>query len=353
MNKVAIYLRLSKEDGGEESQSIGSQRDILLNFINKNGWKFVKEYVDDGYSGTNFNRPAFNNLINDIKYGIFNVILTKDLSRLGRNYIQVGYYIEEFFPNNNIRYIALTDNFDTLSEDGNEFVPFKNFINEWYAKDTSKKIRITLNEKAKNGVPRKTCFPIFGYKFNSYNEREIDSETAKIVELIFNKFIELESTKKVAEFLTENGYKTPRYYNAIKYNYNKESVLSMPINKFTCWRKDTIKSILTKEEYLGVYKTANTKSISFKNKKRIKNKNAYVFKNKYQPIIDVKTFNLAQKILKSTKGNSLTFKTNNLKGLIYCGYCNKTMRILTRVNNKEDESKFRYCCYNYNDLCCD
>ena len=153
---VGIYCRLSQEDGNDESQSITTQKEILLDYVKKQGWRVVDVYADDGYTGTNFNRPEFNRLIEDIKVGKINLVITKDLSRLGRNYVQTGYYTEEFFPEHNVRYIAIGDNFDSLDESTCDFMPFKNIINEWYAKDISKKIRFTLEGKAKSGEPRNT-----------------------------------------------------------------------------------------------------------------------------------------------------------------------------------------------------
>ena len=183
--RVAIYMRLSRDDGNEESQSIQSQRDILSAYVEKQGWTIVDEYADDGYSGTNFERPNFKRLIEDIELGRVDLVITKDLSRLGRNYIQVGYYTEEYFPEKNVRYIALNDNYDSEDGDGDDFIPFRNVINEWYAKDISKKIRFTLDSKSKNGEPRNTVFPIFGYAYNELYERIPDPETAPIVQLIF------------------------------------------------------------------------------------------------------------------------------------------------------------------------
>ena len=138
-NRVAIYCRLSRDDGSvDESQSIQSQKAILTEYAIKHNYEIVDVYVDDGYSGTDFNRPSFLRMLNDIESKRVNIVITKDLSRLGRNYIQTGYYTEEYFPNHNVRYIAINDNFDTEKEESNDFAPFKNIINEWYAKDISK-----------------------------------------------------------------------------------------------------------------------------------------------------------------------------------------------------------------------
>ena len=342
--RVAIYMRLSREDGNEESQSIQSQRDILRAYVEKQGWTIVDEYADDGYSGTNFERPNFKRLIEDIELGRVDLVITKDLSRLGRNYIQVGYYTEEYFPEKNVRYIALNDNYDSEDGDGDDFIPFRNVINEWYAKDISKKIRFTLDSKSKNGEPRNTVFPIFGYAYNEVYERISDPETALIVQLIYKKFVELASTNKVAKYLKSQGIRTPQYYNAIKHNYNKKKVLAMPEEKWCDWTGSKVRDILIREEYLGVYKTAQTKSISYKNKKRIDNKNCYVFENRYEPLIDRETWEIAQKLLRVTNGTSVPIVDNKFLGLVYCADCGCVMRFERKTYKDRQSTDYRYYC---------
>ncbi len=151
--RVGIYIRLSHEDGDkQESESIGNQRNILQRYVNENNLTFIKEYVDDGISGTTFDRPGFNKMLQDIENGKINMVITKDLSRLGRDYIKTGYYIENYFPQNNIRYVAITDGIDThIDSTNNDITPFKAIMNDYYAKDISKKIRSVYREKQKNG----------------------------------------------------------------------------------------------------------------------------------------------------------------------------------------------------------
>ena len=347
--RVAIYCRLSKDDGNEESQSIQSQREILTEYVNKQGWQIVDYYIDDGYSGTNFERPDFKRLISDIEIGLVDLVITKDLSRLGRNYILTGYYTEEFFPNKNIRYIALNDNFDTNREEGNDFVPFKNIINEWYAKDISKKIRFTLDNKAKNGEPRNTVFPIFGYTYNSAFERIPDPETAPIVQLIYRKYVEFGSSVKVSRYLKAQKIKIPRYYNAIKYGYNKKKVLEMTDDQLTDWRPDGIREIIEREEYLGVYKTSQSKSKSYKNKKRSDNKDCYIFKDRYEPLIDKETWEIANKIRTRTRSGSIPMEENIFKGLIFCEDCDSIMRFERRKVLSKNATRtydYRHFCAN-------
>ena len=343
--RIAIYLRLSRDDGNEESQSIQSQREMLTSYVNGQGWKIHEEYVDDGFSGTNFNRPDFQRMINDIESGMINMVITKDLSRLGRNYIQVGYYTEDYFPEKRVRYIAINDGYDSDNEDGNDFVPLRNFMNEWYAKDTSKKIRSILNEKAKNGEPKRTALPLYGYAFNEKNERIPDSETAPIVKLIFDKFIEYGSITKVVAFLKQKKIKTPKFYYAIKYQYNKSQILSFPESKSYSWSAETVRGIIKRDEYLGVYRTAQTKSISFKNKRRFENKDCFIFENRYEPLVDKNTWELAQTLLRKTKGSSISIQENIFKGLIYCFDCKEQMRLEKRNNLKTKKYDYRFYCH--------
>ena len=347
--RVAIYCRLSRDDGNEESQSIQSQKEILTDYVLSQGWIIAGYYIDDGYSGTNFDRPDFKRLLGDIEIGLIDIVITKDLSRLGRNYIQTGLYTEEYFPNRNVRYIALNDNYDTVREDGNEFVPFKNIINEWYAKDISKKIRFTLDNKAKSGEPRNTVFPIFGYTYNSAFERIPDPETAPIVQMIYKKYVEFGSSVKVARYLKAQKIKIPRYYNAIKYNYNKKKVLEMTEDQLTDWRPDGVREILEKEEYLGVYKTAQSKSVNFKNKKRSSNKDCYIFENRYEPLIDRETWEIANKIRKRTRSGSIPMEENIFKGLIFCADCDSLMRFERRKVISKSANRpydYRHFCAN-------
>jgi len=345
--RTAIYCRLSREDGNEESQSIQAQKEILVEYVNKQGWQIVDVYADDGWSGTNFNRPDFARLLEDIELGKIDLVITKDLSRLGRHYIQTGYYIEEYFPEHNVRYIALNDGYDTSKEDGNEFVPFKNIINEWYAKDISKKVRFTLDNKARNGEPRKTTRPIFGYYYNAAGERIPDPETAPIVQLLFRKYVEFGSSVKVARYMSEHKYKIPFYYHSIKHNYDKKKLLAMTEEQLTTWSYDTVRQIIRNEAYIGTYKTALTKSISYKIKKRTKNKDCFVFEDRYEPLIDKETWEVANKIMGRTRSGTIPLDENIFKGLVFCKDCHQLMRFEQTIDRKTMQRHIgRYYCTN-------
>lgn len=336
-SNVAIYCRLSKEDGLNESLSIYNQKKTLCEYVNSNNWTIVDIYSDDGYSGTNFNRPSFKRMIKDILEHKINVVVCKDLSRLGRNYLQVGYYLEEFFPDNNIRFIALSDSYDSINE--NEFIPFKNIINEWYAKDISKKVRFTLDNIAKNGTPRKTAFPLYGYKYNENNERVVDLESSLNVKNIFKYYLTFKSIDKVKEKLFKEQVYTPGYYAYLKcgYNYKKYSNVSEG-DKYS-WSKETITSILRNEEYLGHYITRKTKTKSYKNKERIKlcEDENYLFLNKYDRIIEEDLFKQVNLLLNST-GKKKVNSTHVYQGIIKCGTCKKNLMY--------HEARKRFCCVN-------
>ena len=205
--KVGIYIRLSKEDEEKEkyseSESIQNQRALLMQYIKENKLNFIAEYVDDGISGTSFDRPGFNKMIEDIENGKINMVITKDLSRLGRNYVQSGYYTETYFPEHNVRYIAILDNIDTaIDSANNDIAPFKSILNEMYAKDTSKKINSVLQSKRKQGEYLGTA--PYGYKKDPENKYHliVDEEAAKVVKLIFNKYLEGYGTMQIADYLS-------------------------------------------------------------------------------------------------------------------------------------------------------
>lgn len=318
---IGIYCRLSKEDSLNESLSIINQKSILISYVEEKFHEDYKVYVDDGYSGTSLNRPALQELINDIKKGLITTVITKDLSRLGRNYIQVGLLTEELFIKYNVRYIAINDNYDSYQE--NDFAPFKNIINEWYAKDISKKVRFTLKENAKKGKNKKTTVPLYGYKYNDLGERKLDGNTYWVVQLIFDEFIKRKNISDIRKILCAKKIYSPGYYNYITYNVNAKKYRQIITSDKYNWLNQTIKSILKNEEYIGHYITHKTETLSYKINQRKKTNEQYVFKNKYPKIIDERTFNAANELLNtSTK----EVQINNLyQGSIYCGGCLKKM----------------------------
>ena len=234
-NKVALYVRLSKEDTNE---SIDNQKKILLDFCLNCKFNNYCFYIDDGWTGTNFNRPQFQQLITDIFNYKINTVIVKDLSRLGRDYIKVGEYIEHFFPLHNIRFISINDNIDTTSDNSlNDLIPFKSIINDMYSKDLSKKIRSSIKSMQKRGLWTGGCIP-FGYKNDLKNKHRlaINLKEAKIVKLIFNLAYNDYSPSMIRDYLVNNNIKT---INQIR--KNKDSKWSMTV----------IKNILTNYVYIG------------------------------------------------------------------------------------------------------
>ena len=345
LNNVAIYCRLSKDDGtSNDSISIQNQKDVLTEYAIDNGWNIYDYYIDDGFSGTNFDRPSFQRLLNDIENGHIQIVITKDLSRLGRNYLQTGYYTEEYFPLKKIRYIAVNDNFDTINEDGNEIVPFKNLINEWYAKDISKKIRFTVTNKMKNGEYVRSVVPLYGYDEGD-GCRIVNPETAPIVKYIFDEYSKGISTKQICESLTEKKIHTPSYYNHQKYGYNIQLQFKNEEDKYT-WKPIMITKMLEKIEYTGCL-VRGKRETKFKHKgAKFKNQDDwYIFEDRFEPIISKEQFELVKRLRKSNQRTStLTFEFA-YKGLLYCGYCGKKLRFNKRSETlNQDSGSYRFSC---------
>lgn len=348
LNNVAIYCRLSKDDGtSNDSISIQNQKDVLTEYANDNGWCIYDYYIDDGFSGTNFERPSFKRMINDIENGRVQIVITKDLSRLGRNYLQTGYYTEEYFPLKNVRYIAVNDNFDTTNEEGIEILPFKNLINEWYAKDISKKIRFTVSNKMKNGEYVRTVVPLYGYDF-SEDGRVINPDTAPIVKYIFEEYLKGTTTKQICDELTKRKIYVPSYYNFQKYGYNACEFVNVAEEDKYKWRKVMVTKILEKIEYTGAL-VRGKRETKFKRKgASFKDKNDwYIFEDRFEPIISKEEFEAVQKLRKSRRINTLLVNDFPYKGLLYCGYCGKPLRINKR-NEKLNQASgsYRFACRN-------
>ena len=343
---VGIYCRLSREDDNKigDSGSIQNQKETLTEYVNNLKWNLVNVYIDDGFTGTDFNRPGFQKLLSDIEIGLINCVVTKDLSRLGRNYIKTGQYLEEYFPEKGVRYIAVNDNYDSFSGD-NDLGPFKNIINEWYAKDISKKIRFTLDAMASRGEVRKTPVPLYGYQFTSTGDKVLDPISSIVVQLIFSKFLEFKCTSQVVHYLNEQKIYSPRYYNHLKYGFWKEKYAEWPDDKKCVWSHSTVNSILKNREYLGDLITKKRESISFKIHKKRKVENPIIIKNKYPAIIDKKTFDDVNNLLAVGINNSIQKKENFLQHIGVCGCCGKPLGFMYRPSTKKGKI-YRFVCRN-------
>lgn len=352
--KVGLYVRLSRDDGNVESDSIVSQRSLLRRYVKENNYIVVDEYVDDGFTGTNFERPSFKRMIKDIESGKIDMIITKDMSRLGRDYIGTGELIEKYFPNKNVRYIAINDGIDTFIDNtNNDIAPFKAIMNDMYAKDISKKVKTSLHSRMKDGLYVSGRCP-FGYQKDPTNKNHliINEEQASIVRLIFDLALKGNTYHYIAQYLTERKIKTPAsYYN---YIWNTKCSTECISQEYGVWVDTTIKTILTNQIYVGDTVQGKTKKINYKLKKAVKNNpNDYIIvENTHEAIIDRDTFNYVQTLLPKNVKRPEKKRFYLLDGLLYCGDCkhritvryqNKTGRSYTTCDYYRTYSKYHVC----------
>ncbi|MGM9971435.1 MAG: recombinase family protein [Anaeroplasmataceae bacterium] len=343
-NKItALLCRLSKEDELRgDSQSIQTQKKMLLQYAKSNNFINTEFYVDDGYSGTNFNRPDFKRLMNDIDKGIIGTVIVKDLSRLGREYIEVGTLIEKVFPDKGIRFITINDDVDSINGIP-DYMPFKNIINEMYAKDISKKIRSAYKAKALNGEYTGAYAP-YGYikDPNDKHHLIIDAETSAIVKKIFNLACNGYSAYQISQILKEEKVLKPRD-KMIKDTgkYQGDLWTKYPYD----WRPQTIYRIISNEEYLGHLVCNKNSTKSFKTKKLLPVDKNYWIKtlNTHEAIIDEDTFNKANLIFTRIKHRPKKNDINIFQGLLRCSSCGKALSI---HDDKRSDSK-SYCCVTY------
>lgn len=347
--KTALYCRLSRDDGvDKESNSIINQREMLKRYAKEHSFPVYDEYIDDGFSGTTFNRPALNRMFEDIEAGNINVVLVKDMSRLGRNNALFMYYVEEVFPNLDIRFIAINDMVDTGQED-NEIMPFKSVLNEYYARDTSKKIRSSKRTTALNGGFTGSFAP-YGYLLDPEDKQKliIDPETAPIVKRIFELSKEGNSTHQIARILCKDGVLIPRAYRAKKKGtLEKSKGFKFP----TDWVGKNVKMILGNQVYLGHMVSHKTQTKSFKNKKLVKvpKEDWIIVENTHEAIIDEETFEIVQKFIIVKKQPTKTGKPNLFVGLVKCPDCGRN---LAYSNPKGKNARFRCRTYVRNTNLC-
>lgn len=332
-----MYLRLSRDDDGDgTSQSIKNQREFLTKYVSNNSnWFLVDIYVDDGFTGTNFNRPDWIRLKNDIEQGKIDLVITKDLSRLGRDYIDVGYYTEKYFPSMKVRYIAVNDGVDTFSKTSNNDIgPFLSVVNDMYAKDISKKVRTVKRTKAEKGEFIGAFAP-YGYKKhpNDITKLVIDEEVAENVKYIFNEYVNGNGLAYIAHRLNERKIDCPSVYKQKNSKYHCKATANL-------WGHNTIKKILTNRVYIGDLIQHKGEMISYKVKKyRLLPKLEYLIKeNAHEPIIDKQTFELVQDILKR-KAHNIHKKENTehlLAGLLYCPICHNKYTYQIQSGLKDD-----------------
>ena len=340
---TALYCRLSRDDElSGDSNSIVHQKEILSAYAEKRGFVNARFYVDDGYSGTNFNRPDFLRMMDDVNNGLVGTIIVKDMSRFGRDYIMVGYYTEIMLPQMDIRFIAVNDNVDSENQADNDFTPFRNIINEWYAKDTSKKIRSVLKAKGNSGK-HLSVIPPFGYKKDP-NDKEkwiIDEDAAQIVRKIYRLYLEGNTMGGIARMLTAERIETPKLY-AENRGIKHYKAATYP----EIWSRISVEYILSNYEYTGSTVNFKTKRKSFKNKKQwIQSKEDWaVFEGTQEAIIDKETFETVQKMRGTKRAYTKFNEVNIFSGLLYCADCGGRMTIRRR---KEDRRKDAFICSTY------
>ena len=323
---VAIYIRLSREDGDkEESDSVGNQRKLLTEYVaKKEDFILYDIYVDDGYSGTNFNRPSFQKMIADIEDGKVNCVVVKDLSRFGRDYIDTGRYLERYFPELGVRFISVTDSIDSMKQAYDMLLPIKNIFNEQYARDISKKIQATVKSKQKAGEFI-GAFTSYGYKKSPVDKNKlvIDDYAADVVRRIFSLYIQGYGKQRIAKLLNSEGILCPAEYKKVNgENYKNCNRLEST----TYWSYSTINSILHREMYVGNM-VQGTKHQRMRSKQKKMPKEEWIIvENTHEPIIDKETWEMAQSLLqKRTRELDLETNKNIFAGFVKCGDCGRAM----------------------------
>ena len=344
---TALYCRVSRDDGTEkESNSITNQKRMLSKYAKTNGFKNIKVYEDDGFTGTNFNRPDMQRLLDDVEMGYVSTIIVKDMSRFGREYLQVGYYTEHYFPEKNVRFIAVNDGVDSANEEDNDFTPLRNFMNELYAKDISRKVKSAHRVKGMAGEPLSQ--PPYGYMKDPENKKKwiIDPEAAAVVRDVFKMCLEGKGNETIARILQERQVLIPMAYWQSK-GHPRGGKIKQP-NPYK-WCKTSIAKILSQQEYCGDVINFKSYSISFKKKKRIpKPKEEWmVFKDVHEPIIDRETFEQVQKRNVSTRRRQPK-PQNAIKSIfsdmLYCADCGS--KLWFHTNTKNPNIHF-FSCSNY------
>ena len=341
---TALYCRLSQDDKQEgDSNSIINQKKILKKYALDRGYTNIQFYIDDGVSGTTFNRAGFQSMISDVEAGKVKRVIVKDMSRLGRDYLQVGMYTEIFFPEHDVHFIAVNDGVDSNQED-NEFTPFRNIINEWYAKDTSKKIRAVKRSKGMAGE-HIGSHPPYGYMKNPENKKEwiIDEEAAEVVREIFRLCVGGYGPTRIAHILTERKILCPTYY-ALEKGGKPRTVL--PADKYT-WNGPVVAKILDRMDYLGHTVNFKTHVKSYKVHKTIYNSPDQwkVFEGTHEAIIDKETFEIVQKIRASKRRPTRMGEMPMFSGLLYCADCGRKLSFHRKAD--EPAEKHHYLCENY------
>ena len=337
---AALYIRLSKEDESEgPSQSVQNQESLLREFVQQHRLSVYDTYIDDGWSGTSFDRPAFQRMIADIEAKKVNMVITKDLSRLGRDYIMTGHYMERYFPEHRVRYISLLDGIDTgVDSTANDITPFRAIMNDMYAKDISKKIKSVKRDKQRKGkfIGGK---PVYGYKMHptEKNKIVIDEEVAPIVRRIFALALSGVSCRNIATLLNQEGVPTPATYANLP--------VARPGPYTGLWSSERISDMLQNETYIGNMVQGRSVKISYKSKKCLKQDpaNWVVVEGTHEPLVDRETFQKVRILVNSRRHTRSRTYDFLLKGLIFCHECGYPLAVLNRKNAKGEDVLYFVC----------
>ena len=321
---TALYPRLSHEDELQgESNSISNQKRILETYAKQNGFTNLRWYTDDGYSGANFQRPGFQAMLADIEAGKVGTVIVKDMSRLGRNYLQVGFYTEMLFPQKGVRFIAVNDNVDSANGGmDNDFTPLRNLFNEWLVRDTSKKIKAVKRAKGMSGKPV-TSKPVYGYLMDEDENYLVDEETAPVVQQIYQLCLAGNGPTKIARMLTEQQIPTP---GTLEYRRTGSTRRYHP--GYECkWATNTVVHLLENREYTGCLVNFKTEKPSYKLKHSIENppEKQAVFENHHEPIIDRETWERVQELRKQRKRPNRYDEVGLFSGILFCADCGSVM----------------------------
>ena len=338
---TAIYCRLSRDDEqAGESNSIVNQRAILKRFAQDQGFRNIQFFVDDGYSGANFNRPDWQRMISMVENDQIGVLIAKDMSRIGRNYLEVGIYTEVLFPEHNVRFIAVNSGVDSANQADNDFTPFLNIINEFYVKDSSKKVKASMKQKGESGEYL-TTNPPYGYMKDPDNPKRhwvIDDEAAAVVRQIFEWCMEGFGPSQIAKKLKEAKVDCPTVHWM---KMGRNAPAKTPDNPYD-WAPRTISGILEKQEYLGHMVNFKTRKQSYKSKKKIENppEQWRIFENTHEAIIDAETFERVQELRKNKRRPARTGKSNMFSGIVRCADCKEKLYYCTSKNFETRQDHF-------------
>ncbi|MBE5801791.1 MAG: DUF4368 domain-containing protein [Clostridiales bacterium] len=346
---TALYERLSRDDElVGESNSIVNQKAYLEGYAAQHGFLNCVHYTDDGWSGGNFDRPSWKQLVADVEAGKVGTVLVKDMSRIGRDYLQTGYFTEVLFRQHDVRFIAIANNVDSDDPGSNEFTPFMNIMNEWYLRDQSRKVRAAVQLKGRSGKPITTNAP-YGYKKDpeDHNHWLIDEEAAAVVRHIFHLSIEGHGPYEIANILMHEKVETPGYYFS-KRSGDAGQGNGSPEHRYD-WHGGTVLNILSKQEYMGHTVNFRTRKVSYKSKKKVDNppEEWVIFENTHEAIVDADTWQLAQ----HEKGTKTRIDSvglaNPLTGLMFCADCGAKMYNSRHRNERNnDASGLHFDTYN-------